>query len=379
MMKSCLITCLSALVAAPWSRQSALNLQISVDEAMKASIKHGDILAILNLKKQQNETLRHIAQCLNNSFGVVMNPSSRIRRNRPEIRLEWIGNRSIKAGIKLKYLGKAFPNIYIHRLFGDFDKVQDWVYISGIYSSIVNQNEGHNIIINQIDALPTVCNHPFGADSQLFPVFTVFNRITRQMDWNNTVDIIDFLTHEFKFIRPDLLKLITGRLILYKRVHKLRKKVWPMLLSVHKDRHELNRTDVESFIFNKDMTKLEKSLNDPKTQKEYKSFFIAMKAAIASVAVDEMKEKLGSLDLQLSFLELDAEVRAFDLMKVYPRIHLDGDVHVLCNNDAHWDYSLLRKRLLVVFPIVPRYREYAAALSASIAKSVFHPDHRTSA
>ena len=86
--------------------------------------------------------------------------------------------------------------------------------------------------------MPTVYNQPFGSDSQLFPIFTVYTRITRKMDWNNTVDIMAFLNHEFNFIRPDLLKLITGRLILYKRVHKIRKKVWPILLSVHQDRYD---------------------------------------------------------------------------------------------------------------------------------------------
>ena len=369
-----LIICVSALVVITWSSQSQSNQEISVTEVLQPSIRHGDILAILNLKKQQNKSLQRIAKCMNDSFGIVMNPFARTRRNRTEIRLEWIGNRSIKAGIKIKYLGKAFPNIYIHQLFGDFNHLPGWEYVNGIYLKLIDQNDGYNIILNQIGTYPTICNYPFTSESLVFPIYMTFNQVIRRMDWNNTADIMEFLSNEFNFIRPDLLEMITGKLILSKRVHKIRKKVWPRLLSMHKVRRGLNMTKVESLVCSKELLKIQKCLNDLKTQKEYKAFFIAMKVVVASVCMEKIKEITGGFDWTQSFLKLQGEVRAADLMSVYPHIHLNGDVHVLCLTDAHWDFSLIRSKLLMVFNKVPRYQGLAKALSELIVKVVVHPN-----
>ena len=118
-------------------------LRLSVSEVVKQSIKHGDILLIYDLKTQQNESLQHIAKCMNDSFGIVMNPPVRMRKNRKEVRLEWIGDRSIKAGIKLKYVNKAFPNIYIHRLICA-QTLEHWTYITGINPTLLNKNKDQN-------------------------------------------------------------------------------------------------------------------------------------------------------------------------------------------------------------------------------------------
>ena len=108
-------------------------------------------------------------------------------------------------------------------------------------------------------------------------------------------------------------------------------------------------------------------------KREYKAFFMAIKVAIASVVIDEMKERLSPFGLKVSVFKLEAEVRAIDLVIVYWQtlLHLDGDVHVLCMKGAHWDHLLIRRKLLVVSEHPP-YQKHAVALS------VRHPDTQSS-
>ena len=359
--------------------QSIPALEISVREAMKSSIRHGDILAIYNLKTQQNGLLQNIAECMNESFGFVMNPSSRTRRNRVEVRLQWVGNKSIRAGIKIKYLGKAFPSIYIHRLFVGFDFKQDWEYIDVIYQRIINQNDGCNIILNQIETLPTIHNYPSTSDTLIFPIYAIFSRIS-QIHWSNATEIIKFLNNEFNFMRPNMFEKVTGRMILSKKVHKVRKKVWPLLVSLYKQRHEAmiyNRS--LSFSGNRILLSIQAMLTGPKTHKDYKAFFMTMGQVIASVAVDKLQEIMRISNPTESFLE--AEVRAEDSMNAFRTISMDnlnGDVHVFCSSDAHWDYRLIQAKLFSVLHRAPRYHPLARALSDLIVKVVPHIDYRNS-
>lgn len=81
----------------------------------KYNLKYKDILVFNTLKHQQNESLQIIASCFNNSYGIAMKPPFRIKNNHTvEVRVESIGNDTIQAGIKKKYVKMKIPNIYLY-------------------------------------------------------------------------------------------------------------------------------------------------------------------------------------------------------------------------------------------------------------------------
>ena len=127
---------------------------------------------------------------MNNSFGIVMGPSVRMRRNRKEVRLQWIGDKSIRAGIKLKYLQTAVPNIYIHRLKCDDDSPNS-AYITGLFRWLTKQNNGQNIIINQLDAIHTFYNFDIDTDYLAFPIYTAFRRTIHLCELGETEQKLD--------------------------------------------------------------------------------------------------------------------------------------------------------------------------------------------
>ena len=217
-------------------------LKISVAEAIKQSFKHGDIVEISNLKAQQNESLQHITECMNDSMGIVMFPSTRTRRNRKEVRLEWIGDRSIRASIKLKYLYRSFPSIYIHYLFDNFDYIQDWAYITDIFRKVIQQNGGNNVILNQLDKLHSFHSYRISSNDLIFPIYTVFYRICR-VDWNNATEIMQFLIRDFIHLSPSIFQKVIDNLFSCKetkRVRSVKKKLLPTLIAMYKEQNELN-------------------------------------------------------------------------------------------------------------------------------------------
>lgn len=75
-----------------YQKITSRSLVVSIAEVLSTRIFcHGDVLHISNLKPQQNKSLQHIVKCMNNSLGIMMNPSMRTRRNRKEARLQFNG------------------------------------------------------------------------------------------------------------------------------------------------------------------------------------------------------------------------------------------------------------------------------------------------
>ena len=359
------VICLFALVSTTFGTDSPLNLEISVAEAVKPFIRYGDILFISNLKRQQNESLQHIVNCMDNSFGIVMNPMSRTRRKRQEMRLEWIVDRRIKAGIKLKYLNKAFPSIYIHF----FAYERDWWYIDDIMRALIIQNNGHNIILNQIDALN---NYNVNSDDLAFPICTVFFRVYRG-DWSDTAEVIDFLKNEFNALSPCMFAEVSGKLISCKKIHKIRKKVLPLLSLLYKERKSMIYN--ESVPYDQAMQSIQSMLTDPKTQKEYGAFFIAMKKVIETVAMDKMRTILH-ISKQREAL-LITKIRASDLMKAYRNMtmsDLNGDVHVLCRVSGYWDFASVHETLVMILDKAEFGHKMANVIAKAIVKTVPHPE-----
>lgn len=257
---------------------------------------------------------------------------------------------TIKAGIKFKYLNKAFPNIYIHRF--PLYKLNNLPAFIQIIEALKNKH-GQNMILNQIETMPNIYNHHvyIKKDDLAFPIYCVFNSIRDSDAYgiysNNTIDVISFLNHEFNFIPPSLLQEATGKLILCKKVHKVRKKVWQTLVSLHKERHGMIQIFNESLAPNKNLDKIEKCLNDPKTQKEYQAFFITMKEIMIPICCDALHKIMR--DAAEKRLLIESEVRIADLMNVYRYLlfnnWMGGDLHVLCTLDAEWDITLLQNVL----------------------------------
>ena len=120
-------------------------------------------------------------------------------------------------------------------------------------------------------------------------------------------------------------------------------------------------------------------LNDPKTTKDYKAFFVAMKQIISSIAFDKVTTIVGIKVSKLPFweTEFEASTRFSDLMNAFQRVSLDdmhGDVHVLCTNDTYWDYPLIRNKLLRILKKDSfQNREVATSISQAVVKIVTHP------
>ena len=359
-----LVVCSLAFLSVSWGTHSMSSLVISVAEAIRPSIRYGDILEISNLKTQQNKSLQHIAECMNNSVGIVMNPPTRTRRNRKEVRLEWIGDKSIKAGIKLKYLQKAVPSIYIHF----FEQEHDWSYIDEIMGALMNQNRGNNVILNQITALN---NYNIGSDDLACPSCIVLFSVNGG-DWNNTTEIISFLKHEFNQLSSVMFAEVSGKLISCKKIHKIRKKVMPLLTLSYREWTSITRN--QSMPFNKAMQSIQAMLNDSNTKKDYQAFFSEMKKVIQSVVMDRLRVFLRISDAKQT-VKLP-KIRASDLMKAYRKITMEdsnGDVHVLCRNNGYWDFPPIHEKLLSILNRASFDNSVASEIAQSIIKMVHHP------
>ena len=362
-------------------------MQVSVTEAVKPTIRCGDILLISNLKAQQNESLQHIAECMNNSLGIVMDPSTRTRRHRTEVRLQWIGDKSIGAGIKLKYLKKGFPSIYIHRLFGNCKYEQThWSYITGLFRWLTKQNNEKNIVITQLDALPTFHNYRINIEDLAFPIYTAFNMICR-VDWNNTAEIMGFLNYEFNFVSSSMFREVTDKLFsckIVKKVSSIRKKLMPALIAIYKEQHELDEIERDAIIYNDTYAFVEKNvssakckmaklLNDPKTKRDYRTFFIKMEEVFESIAMDKMRKIMRIDNAKRAVLE--SEVRVEDLMNAYS--YMDGsggDLHVLSQINVFWDFPLIWSKLSWILNDIAF--EHKEEIIDAIVKEVIHPPYR---
>ena len=78
------------------------------------NITAGLIVKCQNLPvgKQKNGTIRNRAMKLNNSYGIVMDQTTQLNKNNEtEVRLKWIGDETVKLGIKSKYL--SIPYKYV--------------------------------------------------------------------------------------------------------------------------------------------------------------------------------------------------------------------------------------------------------------------------
>ena len=85
---------------------------IHIVSGMKLSDVHsGAIVRCMNLKPQGDPLKQSLVEKVNNSFAVVMCPP--FNRDKVRVRLHWIGDPSVRVGIKAKYLSSV-PKIIIH-------------------------------------------------------------------------------------------------------------------------------------------------------------------------------------------------------------------------------------------------------------------------
>ena len=316
-----------------------------------------------------------IAKCMNNSWGIAMNPAIRTRRNRDEVRLEWIGDNSIRAGIKLKYLQK-FPNIYIHRL----ECAPRWTELAILFRLLTKQNGQKNVILSQFQAF----NYRINSEDLAFPVYTVFVRL-RRMDWNNRTQIMEFLRCELTYLPPNTFEKITDKLFSCKQFRSARKKILPTLIAMHKEQNE-RYADEQKAIYNqsyfrvlaqkknasKTIRKMEKLLNDPKTRREYQAFFETMEKVFVAICIHQIREIMQITRPHQPVLE--TEVRVEDLITAYSNTNGTGDLHVLCTRDVDWDYPLIRNKLLMFLHIHETNFEYKNAIAQAVVKEVIHFD-----
>ena len=169
-------------------------------------------------------------------------------------------------------------------------------------------------------------------------------------------------------------------MVLCKKVHKTRKKVWPLLSLLHKQRRTENKTKD----YNKAMHAIQKMLTDSKTHRDYQAFFMEMEKVILSEVMDKIKSILHIRDAKLTAkneVMLFPKIRASDLMKAYRNIMMDdqnGDVHVLCTDNSYynWDYSSIRQTLSTIWDRTtsPTHElSMAGPIAEAIIKIVSHP------
>eukprot|EP01083_Nonionella_stella_P015948 44613_1 len=113
-----------------------------------AEYRHGDIVQINNLNKQQNTTLQQIVRFMNNSYGIVMEYRIKVIRNTSCITLQWIMSNKTCAAIKPKYLTKSIPNIYIY---------QNTTTAAELSQQLIS-DEFKNVVI-LINELPQILNY----------------------------------------------------------------------------------------------------------------------------------------------------------------------------------------------------------------------------
>ena len=206
------------------------SLHVSFIDAVKSSPKYGDILTISNLKKQLNQRLKIIAKFMNNSYGIVMQKVKRKRRNRTEIRLQWIINQEIKAGIKLKYLTKAFPNIYFHRMPDECSN--DWLYVSNVCRLLLENDK--NIIVNQLSNVSMMSHPNIMRESLIVPSMAKYEMMY-DLNCNDVSQIISFLCQMPYFLSPSAFQEVINKLYASKvvRIKSVRTKLLPLLRSLY--------------------------------------------------------------------------------------------------------------------------------------------------
>ena len=76
-----------------------------------SQVHRGAIVHCENLKSQKNPLLQSLVDKFNNSFALILDPP--FKRDRVRVRLQWMGNASVRVGIKAKYLSPT-PKIIFH-------------------------------------------------------------------------------------------------------------------------------------------------------------------------------------------------------------------------------------------------------------------------
>ena len=271
-------------------------LQIEISDALKISPKYGDVMRISDLKRQQNLRLQTIAKCMNNSYGIVMKKAKRRKRNRTEVRLQWIINQEIKASIKLKYLTRQFPNIYIHQI-----DVIDWTYISNLSRTIL-KTEG-NIVINQMADMSLVSNPNIMYESLIHPLLNKLVAVY-SMNWTNTTEIVPFLSRLPYHLPPRLFNVIMSKLYSSKiaKIKSIRTKLLPKLKALHDELFEIyfvafNKYEqvAHPLLYLKNCS-IQMVWNRMKPfldlkHKDNRSFFQLFKSVIISVCSDEINRR----------------------------------------------------------------------------------------
>ena len=354
-------------------------LHIELEVVFERSPKHGDILDVSNLKQQQDLRLQTIARCMNNSYGVVMKKTRKRRRNRTEIRLKWIMNQEIKASIKLKYLTKQFPNIYIHHI-----GMNDWYYVSNLTRSLLENKR--NLIINQISDMSLASNPNIMHASLVHPLLHKIVTI-HSMKWDNIDEIKSLLSRLPYHFSPKLFDQIMSRLYVSKtaKMKSIRTKLLPKLKHLYTELYEiyfeafnLYEQKLHPLLYLKNYTlqMVEVALGPflDLQQKEYAQFYIMLRDVITNVCNHEIGQKIP-MKLASKALKNPWRMHLVDVINVYWKALMDKqDIHILCTGAFQWHYGDIARRLaalMISMNVDPCYRQ---KLSEAIIKVVLHDD-----
>ena len=365
----------SSLSAAPSKYNKSRTREpssISFLDAIKLSPKHGDIMRVEDLKRQQNHRLKIIAKCMNNSYGIVMNKVKRKRRNRVEVRLEWIQNKDVKAGIKLKYL-KLIPNIYIHRISDEYK--DDWLYISHLCGSILQSNG--RLLINQLMDISMMSHANIVCDSLIFPLILSYD-FTHVLETNRTSQIVSFLSQIPYHLTPAMFQQVMDKLYSSKitKIKSIRTKLLPKLKALYADLYKMHFNAFNNisgadqstypFFLLKDQSESETmrfihcAIKNVKTPQEFQTFLEMLKKTICRVlhiALRHIMTQRESMKAVDAFLKGEKHVvYVYDVVNTYAKSLMSAsrkDLHIICSETVDWNYEHLVKEISGILPPHP--------------------------
>ena len=348
---------------------------ISFNDSIRSSPKYGDIMRIENLKRQQNHRLQIIAKCMNNSYGVVMNKVKRKRRNRVEIRLEWVRSRDVKAAIKLKYL-RTIPNIYIHHVSDDYK--DDWPYVSALCRLILSNNR--RVLINQLMDISLVSHPNIMTDSLIFPLILSYD-YTHILETNKTSQIVAFLGQIPYHLSPALFQQVMDKLYSSKiaKLKSIRTKLLPKLKGLYAELYKMhynafndipriNQTIYPFFLLNNQSESATLrfvyfAIKQVKATHEFEYFLDMLKKTICRVlhiALRRIMTKQESMSAVDAFLRGQKHVvHVHDVVNTYQKSLESAnrkDLHIICSESVDWNYEHLVNeidRILSPQPCLP--------------------------
>ena len=344
---------------------------VSVETALEPAdyYKHGDIVQVLNLKAQKNQSLDQIAKHFNKSFGIIMPIATQLKHCRIQVRLQWFADPAIKAGIKEKYLKhRAYPSIYIH----DLSAYSGNAFILNainLFQTIVHQK--NKDVINLIFDVSSIRNENVFHEN-LINTYSKSIDLTKDLDTKKVSEWVKYFGDIPETLPWRLLPEVMEKLYSKKTTKKHQKLIQKIqkLYDLLYDRYKLlaNETLLGMFRNNDEAQRIIRDkigveLRDAKK----KDFWNGLREIVIERNQDMISHILSNSTMKAGF------PLALDVVNSYVAESLPAsrDLHVFCQT-IEAEYSEIIEDIGDRLLLSPHDEPYKHLLAASIVKKVVH-------